>query len=388
MFPFDIGGNAGTTPPDGPLVALDDSNMTSSLLLSGLPWVNPANDVWSGNVIPRYNAQRVCNLPAWTSRHVQFQALSLPVDPSVGGDPFVAVAADGVLVASVPISISFAPIEYTVDLSSLAPGAHHVQLIDAWQSRTKNFDNGADAPICGTYLTGVRVPATQANPVRATTAGVAITCDTDSTGGGTPPSPFAWNGWPANVRRTAEAAGGLLACFTIGGSCLAGDGLTAAQRADVHDRMMTSMGAPAQPVHIVERVPNDARTAYWNLSGSVQTTPVQYAAYLGAELDALRVARPALLAFVMNPPFPISHAEVGPNPGNFWRQLSDGVGAGQYYTEIASTIAARSTWCSGIDCSSLIFPADFADAVHPNQSGQNEIAALVVAALRAKGVAI
>lgn len=388
MFPFDIGGNAGTTPPDGPLVALDDTNMTSSLNLTGLPWVNPANDVWSGNVITRYNAQRVCNLPAWTSRHVQLQAISLPVDPSVGGDPYVAVAADGVLIAIVPISISYSPIEYTVDLSALSIGPHHVQLVDAWQSRTKNFDNGADAPICGTYLTGVRVPVGQANPVKATTAGVAITCDTDSTGGGTSNEPFAWNGWPAQVRRVAEAAGGLLGCFTIGGSCLAGDGLTAAQRANVHDLLLTAMGTPAQPVHIVERVPNDARTAYWIQPGSLQQTPAQYAAYLGAELDALRAARPSLLAFVMNPPFPISNAEVGPNPGNFWRQLSDGVGAGQYYTNIAAVIAARATWCFGIDCSSLNFPADFADAVHPNQVGQNKIATIVVAALRAQGVLI
>lgn len=387
MWPFDIGAPV-IAPPLGPLVALDDTNMTSSLALTGLPWVNPANDIWSGTPITRYNAQRVCNWPNYSARSLQFQAISLPVSPSVGGDPFVAVAADGVLVTTVPIAIALSPIQYTVDLSGLAPGPHHIQLVDAWQSRTSAFDDGADAPICGTYLTGVRVPIGQPLPIKATTTAVAITCDTDSTGGGTSNEPFAWFGWPAQVRRVAEASGGLLACFTIGGSCLCGDGLTAAQRANVHDLLFTAMGTPAQPVHIVARVPNDARTAYWIQPGSVQQTPAQYGVYLGAELDALRAARPGLLAFVVNPPFPISHAEVGPNPGNYYRQLSDGVGAGQYYTSVAAAIAARSGWCFGIDCSNLNFPADYADAVHPNQAGQNKVAADVVAALRAQGVAI
>jgi hypothetical protein len=236
------------------------------------------------------------------------------------------------------------------------------------------------------------VPVGQPLPTKVTTTGVAIVTDTDSTGGAIANEPFAWNGWYGQVRVAAEAVGGLLSHTGWGASTLTGDGLTAVDRSNVDDLCFTDMGAPAEPVLISGRVPNDPR--YFGLGGRNHPTPSEYGTFLGDRLDATRALRPALKAFVFNPPFPLGTAQVGPNFGNYFRQLSDGVGAGQYYTTIASVIAARATWCFGVDCSDLVLTTDYvstetlANKIHPNQIGQNKITADVLSALRAHGVSI
>lgn len=354
----------GQVAPVGTPTPIDETNASCTIKISGRPWVDPANDVWNGQTITRYNRSRVVDWAAWSQTSITFSAVCLPGLTSSSADPYVCVVVDGALFKAQAIAINFSPIEYTV--TGLPAGTHHVQLIDGWQARVSNFDTGADGQISACYVTSVRIPAGQVAPVRKTAA-LGIVSFGDSTNDGISNEPYSWFGWTAQLRRAAAAAGGLLGYLGTGAGTLCGDGFTAAQCAQMVSDLWAAMGSTNKWFIYMARM-NDFR--YYDNGGSVETTPTQLATFLGAVLDALTVSDPGYRAVIESPGIPQGTAQIGPNSGSFTRA--------SYFTAIAGLGSGRSQ-VSFVDGTTwgLNLATDFAETtpnqIHPNQPGQDKI---------------
>jgi hypothetical protein len=374
MWPFYPPGDYSVT-PIGPLVAVDETNASCVVKLTGRAFINAANDVYGGNSYVRYNRSRVIDCGSRTDTILTFKAICLPGIIGAQADPYVAVLVNGVLFATVPINVNTVPTEYAV--VGLPAGAKNIQLWDGWQARTSTYDQGIDGKISGTYVLGVRVPGGQPVPAKITAAsgrGIVV-MGGDSTNDYFSTEPFAYYGWAGQLRRALAAVGGLFGYLTYGAQTLCGDGPTAAQTAVMIHDLWADMGATNKQL-IYNPVYNDAR--YYDLGGSIQTTPTQLATYLAAVLDALTISDPGYSAFLVTPTFPIGTSQLGPNGGGFFHS--------NYQTSVAGVAGGRvqvvlldgTTWGMNLG-------TDYAEAgpdqVHPNQLGQNKIFNNVSAAL-------
>lgn len=347
-------------------VHVTEANASCTIKISGRPYVNAANDIWgSGNVITRYNRSRVIRMLNWTDTTVRFVAFATPA-----GDGYVAVVSAGALVGSTLVPLDNA--SHDITISGLPAGSKTLEIWDGWQSRNTGFDSGTDQPIDNVYVTDVYIPSTQFVPVRAT-ASVGIVLQGDSLWDGDANNPQAFYGQGGQLRVAAEAAGQLVGYYTYGSGTLAGDGRTAAQSAqDIHD-LWAAMGATTKKLIYFYR-PNDFK--YWDIGGSIKTTPTQLATFLAAELDALTASDSGYTAHIGNPAIPQGTAVVGPNGGGFLRS--------DYETAIAGVASGRAqVTLHGLTGNppNLSLSTDYFEApngqVHLIQSGHDKVAPVV-----------
>lgn len=355
-----------------PIVAIDETNKTEAIKLSGRAWVTAANDTWGGNVVTRFNHAATVRLINWTPAQLVFEGVSM-ASPNTNGSLYFSIFVNNVFFASVPAIAISSPVEYTV--SGMASGPKTVEIIEGFQARETAFDTGVDGRISTCYVTGVRVPAGQTAPIR-TTANTGTIAWGDSILFGIPGQPWNANGWAAQVRASAHAAGQLFGCLGTGAGTLAGDGLTAAQvAANIHD-LWAAMGTANKQLIWLGR-PNDFK--YWDLGGSVHTTPAQLTTFLGAVLDALTASDPGYSALVVAPFIPQGTNQQGPNGGGFTRT--------DYETDIVTNITTGRLQVTLLDGTSwgLSLATDYSEAapdqVHPDQSGHDKIAIAIKAAL-------
>ena len=368
-------GMRGDEPPSDPLVAVDDTNKTEEIQLTGRAWVNAANDVWNGRSVTRYNESD----SVWigTAAH-GFTPTTLSVevvctaDLAVNGSRYFAVFVDGVFFAGQLCFESSAPIEYKI--SGLPAGPKVIQLVEGFAARfsPNAYDNGADGPISATYITGVRIPAGQPLPTRRTATKGTVMWG-DSLLLGSPNQPWPAHGWAAQYRTAAWATGDhLVAMLGAGAMTLRGSGPNAAQIAAMAHDSWVRMGSTDKRFFYFAR-PNDYK--YADLAGSIQTTPTQLTTRLGDILDALNISDAGFKAYVVVPFIPNDPATEGVN--------AIGVTKANYSTNMAANIATGRPYVTVIDGTSwgLAYPADYADQTHPDQSGSDIIVAAMLAAV-------
>lgn len=341
---------------------------SASILISGRPWVNSANDTFNGlPPIPRYNRSRFVRLTNWCQPWIQFLGQGEP-----GGEGFIGVLVDNVSVATVAIANSTAiPAWYTVN-NLFSSGCHTVDLYEGFQTRTTNLNQGVDGSALGTYVAAVQMAAgASATPV---TAPNCIAAFGDSHMDGLSNSPESVNGWAGQLRQAALKNGSwILGYVGAGSSTLAGDGPTADQTAQMVHDLFVDMGCSGSKHFLMMRRPNDY--AYWGIAPSpVNSTPAQYGTYLQVIQTDLDASDPGWTGIYTRIP-----------QGTSWGANGGGYTLADYFTATAAAATAGGrvnvqTFDGSVDVTGyfgLKLATDFSEAapgqVHMIQVGHNEV---------------
>lgn len=255
------------------VVALNNGDGTAAYA-----WVTPANSFWSGSFIQRMPRGTV-RLTGWTSPNLTFDEVCTT---TIFSDLQFVVFVDGVqFKAYQGVGDRVRRQHYVTGMPVLATGST-VEIWAPWGTIPGAQNTGADSPVEGGFVTGVWAPLGYS--VAKATASVAKISFGDSIFGASV-APFSINVNPPEVmgvagqcRLAAQAKGALFSTLDYGGGTACGDGITAAQRAQLAVDVAAAMGATNVQV-VIALGRND-----W-FAGT--NTPATVAAYVQAMVNAL-----------------------------------------------------------------------------------------------------
>lgn len=338
----------------GPMVAVDETNRSSSIRLTGRTGITAANDLYGSVQTTRYNAAGFVELPSWSPTTVAFKAQATPgAINRPDGYGRIAVEVDGALVATQLVPADALEYEYT----AVGLGASSAKTVRIWgdfRGRDHSLNNGSDSPVFQCEVTGVRIPSYCTPPARRTaTVGGIVHGDSLVLTNAT--QPWAWNSWGGQMRRAMHTAGGCVGFTGYGAWTACGDGQAYADLAAEWTSLFDAMGSTTRKLLIMTR-PNDG--AYYDFA-TVHTSPTTYATYMGNALDTAHAARTFARVDIVAPRIPQGTAQQGPNSGPYTYDA--------YHTALAGLTSGRA-WLHLIDGTTmgLSTATDYAEA-SPNQ---------------------
>lgn len=278
---------------------LDETTKSSSVRLQNLsqPWIVDANAVWTNNRIKRYTLGFVRLPTPWRQTYVVFDAICTS---SAFGSLTVSIVVDGAQAATQVLTGDARTHTYTVTgLPIKADGTSVVELWEMWSGNGGAQNTGVDKPMDGGWITAVNIPIGTVITRATSNTGIVVVGDSviASVGVTASQATLGYFGSVAGqIQLSAEARGWLSFLLAYGGSCLCGDGLTAANWITIINQAVAAMGNPAT----VKVLINPFRNDYSNCGAGVNTIPSQGQTFLTTLLSGLPSAYQKIVVTAFN----------------------------------------------------------------------------------------
>ena len=235
------------------VVNIDAGNASGAIMISGRAFVNAANDLFGGVQTTRWNRSRLIRIGGHTPTSLRLQCQGIP-----GGAGVIGVSVNGATPTVVNVvNTDAVPRWYIVN--GLPTGAKTIDIYDDFQDRGAPLNSGTDGPALGTYCLAVEL---YGGAITKLTASTIIVAFGDSHIDGQATAPISYNGWGAQLRRRALAAGMAFGYAGAGSSTLVGDGLSATDVATEINDLRVQAGA-MNLIFLMCRRPNDWPDIYY-----------------------------------------------------------------------------------------------------------------------------
>ncbi len=356
----------GPRPATDTVVAIDGTNASGAIQITGRSFVTASNDLYNGLQTIRWNRSRFVRITGYTPGAIQFLVQGI-----TGGSSTIGVVVNNAPFATVVIDKTTAqPKWYAV--GGMTVGFKTVDLYEEFQDRMSNLNSGIDGKASACYVMAVALPSGSGGTIAKVTGTNGIVAFGDSHMDGDANDPVSVNGWCGQLRRVALAAGWCLGYAGASSSTLCGDGPTAADTAqEIHD-LWAAMGSTTKRFLMMRR-PNDY-AYYAPANGPGTYTPTNYQTYLEAVFAALDASDPGWTGICTRI-----------DQGSSWGANAGGFTRDNYWT--ATTNAATSSGRTNVTTfdktafSTVSLASDYFEApngqVHLVQTGHDKVFAVV-----------